>query len=303
MIHAHPHPHPRPPHPARHKGHPITWCLLTLGLVQSLPAMAEEPNWPKTFPVVTLERYTENTCFKWTAEAVATAQPFSADVMASWRLELYRYRGGADDTSINHLHVDRNGEVKMYFRPEFRFNSPAPWDRAREINIRMFGSEDPPIGTQRRVTEMHSGGCASDYNTSECWGIVVGNSGYDYKFLPPGNCATVPTPVRYCVFDTPTGTLTFDHGTVRVGKSSTVSRVVTLKCTGGTKYTLRARVVPQDVELKVGDKALDANGVSLQTLGDPGENMGIGRVSLSSIITPKEAGSFRRSAVVEINIQ
>lgn len=297
MIHARPHPHARPPHPARHKGHSITWCLLALSLAQSLPAIAEEPNWPKTFPVVTHERYIYNTCNEWKAEGVATALPFSADVMASWGLDFYT------NFKLSHLHVTNNGTVY----PESvalhtSFNSTDARQKARQINREIFGSEDPPIGTRIKVTMSHEGGCAADFGIRECWGISVFNGSKDV-FLPPGSCATVPSPVRYCVFETPTDSLTFDHGTVRVGKSSTVSRVVTLKCTGGTKYTLRARLVPQDVELKVGDKVLDANGVSLQTLGDPGETMGIGRVSLSSTITPKEAGSFRRSAVVEINIQ
>lgn len=301
MIHAHPHPHAQPTHSARHQGHPTIWCLLALSLTQSLPAMAEEPNWPKTFPVVTFERYLKNNCFEWVALGVATAQPFSADVMASWKLEeLYLA------FSINHIHVTTNGRVELGSgNADMRgnFTSPYAWERARQINRKLFGSEDPPIGSRVTVSDDHGGGCAAHYNITECWGLAVSRTDRYYKFLPPGSCATVPNPVRYCVFESPTGSLTFDHGTVRVGKTSTVSRVVTLKCTGGTKYTLRARVVPQDVELKVGDKALDAIGVSLQTLGDPGETMGIGRVSLSSTITPKEAGSFRRSAVVEINIQ
>lgn len=282
-----------------------TCVLVATCLAQPLPAHAEAPNWPKTFPVVGMERYTENTCTSWLSEGVATAQPFAAEVMASWGLEQYLSFGGDPSSDLPHLHVNEDGSVILSFElvKYIKFEDAQPWLRARQINRVFFGVDDPPVGTKVRVSSGHKGACAASQNKRERWGLALSNSRWDYKFVPHDGAVTVPDTKHYCLFDSTTGSLTFYHGSMRVGSTSMVSLPVTIKCIGDTKYTLKARGMPADVSLKVGDKDLDANGVLLETIGNQAGTQGIRRVSLSSIITPKEAGNFRRSAVVEINVQ
>lgn len=189
--------HPLPFPDQRGRRH-TTLLLLAMSLAQAVPARADTPNWPKTFAVITFERYTEHTCHAWKAQGVATAQPFSADEMASWDLARYdRFNAApASAADVSHLHTFPDGTTAL--SPSFRwyFDTREPWQRAREINKEMFGTEDPPVGTRVSVKDEHEGGCAADHGIQECWGVVVMQSRNDYAFLPPGACTPLPSPER-----------------------------------------------------------------------------------------------------------
>ena len=74
---------------------------------------------------------------------MASAQPFTADEMASWGLEHYNRYSAAP--VLSHVHIMDDCTTMPSPSAHWFFNAREPWRRAREINKDVFGDEDPRL--------------------------------------------------------------------------------------------------------------------------------------------------------------
>lgn len=256
--------------------------------------------WPKTFPVLSNVQYTFNTCKDWRATGQLVATPFAASTMAAWPWHYRQYLAyPSSQGSLGHEHTAADGQVWVSGGNSATqtFQSDQPAAKAREINKRLYGVEDPAPGMRVAVWSSHGGGCAADVGRKECWGVFVFNTpqqpGNQYAVLPAGTCAVVPIPPTSCQFGT--NAMTIDHGTIAVGRPSRASVDTTVTCTpAATKYTIRAQF-KEPAQLTINGQP-PKDGVYQFV------SQGPHTLTITSDITPTQAGTFKQSGVLVVSV-